>query len=79
MTDFDRDNYMRPGYGNSGSSMGNAPAWIGGVVVVVLIVGALAYSGHHSGTQTPASPNAVHQMTQPPPVMPEPPSGATKP
>jgi hypothetical protein len=79
MTDFDRDNDMRPGYGYSGPSTSSAPAWVGGVVVVLMIVGVLAYSGHHSGTQTPAPPSAVHEMTQPPPLIPAPPAEAPKP
>jgi hypothetical protein len=79
MTDFDRGNDMRPGYEYSGSSLGSAPAWIGGVVVVLLIVGVLAYSGHHSGTQNPATPGAVHEMTPPAPLIPAPPAEAPKP
>ena len=66
MTDFDRELYMRPGYGYSHTAAGNAPAWIIGVVVVALIVGLLAYSDRHPGAQTPATPSAVHEMTQPP-------------
>ena len=79
MTDFDRDNYTRPGYGNWDAAKGNGPAWIAGVLVVVLVIGGIAYSGHRSGTQTPATPSAVHQTTQPPPLIPAPPAEAPKP
>jgi hypothetical protein len=79
MTDFDRDNYMRPGYGSSDRSMGNAPAWIVGVVAVALIIGVVAYSGHHAGTQPSVSPNATHEMTQPSPVNPAAPPESPKP
>jgi hypothetical protein len=79
MTDFDREHDMRPGFGYSGAAAGNAPAWIIGIVVVALIVGVLGYSGHHSGTQSPATPSAVHEMTQPPPVSPAPAPEAPKP
>jgi hypothetical protein len=80
MTSFDRDNdNMRPGYGYPTTATGNAPAWIIGVVVVALIVGVFAYSGHRPGTQTPATPSGVHEMTQPPPVSPAPAPEAPKP
>jgi hypothetical protein len=79
MTDFDRDNYTRSGYGNWDATKVNGPAWIAGVLVVVLIIGGIAYSGHRSGTQTPATPSAVHQTTQPPPLIPAPPAEAPKP
>ena len=79
MTDFEREHDMRPGYGYSGTAMGNAPAWIIGTVVVLLMVGVLSYAGHHSGTQNPATPSAVHEMTPPAPLIPAPPAEAPKP
>jgi hypothetical protein len=76
MTDFDRDSYMRPGYGYSGRSTGAAPAWIGGMVVVVAVfIGAIAYSGHDTVPQPPLTPTGETQ----PPVMPAPPPETPKP
>ena len=80
MTSFDRDNdNMRPGYGYSDTATSNAPAWIVGLVVVALIIGVLAYSGHNSGTQSPTNPGVTHEMTQPPPVNPVLPPQSPKP
>ena len=79
MTSFDRDDNMRSGYGYSGTAAGNAPAWIIGSVVVALIIGVLAYSGHNSRTESPTNPGVTHEMTQPPPVNPALPPQSPKP
>jgi hypothetical protein len=79
MTDFEREPDIHPGYGYSDDAPTNAPAWIAGVLVVVLIIGGIAYSGHRSDTQTPAKPSAVHEMTPPAPLIPAPPAEAPKP
>jgi hypothetical protein len=80
MTSFDRDNNnMRPGYGYFDTATGNAPAWIIGIVVVALIIGVLAYSGHHPGAPSSTNPSVTHEMTQPPPVNPALPPQSPKP
>ena len=50
-----------------------------GTVVILLMVGVLSHAGHHSGTQTPATPSAVHEMTPPSQLIPAPPAEAPKP
>ena len=47
MTDFEREHDMRPGYGYSGTAMGNAPAWIIGTVVLEFLSGSSNYVSLH--------------------------------
>ena len=63
MTDFDRDNDLRPGYSDTPSR--SASALIIGALALVFIIGVAAYSGHNAGPQHPGNPGSVHETNQP--------------
>ncbi|MFZ0676848.1 hypothetical protein [Candidatus Binatus sp.] len=45
----------------------NTPVWIGGIIVVAIIIGAFVYEAR--GTHETVAPTATHEMTTtPPPV-----------